>query len=337
LDGIYSQVECAAGELEVANAQAERAATQLAELGTIGHFSANDILRTFATIAYENDRLDEVEILLDRCVEIVRIGRPIFLLLARLELARLANARGDAAGALAEADRAGSALGPSIRSPLSERVDAYRARLLAEHGDPQGARAITTKLTPGRARSVAEIRCHLAEKDAAGARAVLESMPPASTPRTALETALLEARIAIESTDDDTEIAVAIDRALALGRAGGFARTLADEGPELSAALARVLRRQPADPYSDTLAPILERAIAARPAQNVPLFGGVVLSERELTVLKYLATRLATREIATELFVSMNTLRTHSKNIYRKLGVDSRAGAVEAAHTLGIL
>lgn len=44
-----------------------------------------------------------------------------------------------------------------------------------------------------------------------------------------------------------------------------------------------------------------------------------MLSHRELTVLKYLATRLTTREIATELCVSMNTLRTHTRSIYRKL------------------
>ena len=67
------------------------------------------------------------------------------------------------------------------------------------------------------------------------------------------------------------------------------------------------------------------------------LFGGLRLSERELTVLKYLSTRLATREIAAELFVSMNTFRTHTKSIYRKLGVDSRAAAVEAAREYGIL
>ena len=71
--------------------------------------------------------------------------------------------------------------------------------------------------------------------------------------------------------------------------------------------------------------------------QQVVLFGGVALSERELTVLKYLATRLTTREIAAELYVSMNTLRTHTKSIYRKLGVESRAEAAAAARTAGIL
>jgi LuxR family maltose regulon positive regulatory protein len=55
------------------------------------------------------------------------------------------------------------------------------------------------------------------------------------------------------------------------------------------------------------------------------------LSERELAVLRLLPTGLTFAEIGSELFVSKNTVRTHAQNIYRKLGVDSRADAVAAA------
>ena len=48
------------------------------------------------------------------------------------------------------------------------------------------------------------------------------------------------------------------------------------------------------------------------------------LSSRELTVVRYLASRLTYKEIAAELFVSTNTLKTHVKRIYQKLGVSSR-------------
>ena len=50
-----------------------------------------------------------------------------------------------------------------------------------------------------------------------------------------------------------------------------------------------------------------------------------------------LATSLTTREIASELFVSQNTLKTHLKSIYRKLGADSRRTAVAAARSYGVL
>ena len=60
------------------------------------------------------------------------------------------------------------------------------------------------------------------------------------------------------------------------------------------------------------------------------------LSSRELTVVRYLASRLTYKEIAAELFVSTNTLKTHVKRIYQKLGVSSRMEAVTEARRLGL-
>jgi LuxR family transcriptional regulator, maltose regulon positive regulatory protein len=61
------------------------------------------------------------------------------------------------------------------------------------------------------------------------------------------------------------------------------------------------------------------------------------LTDRELTVLRYLPTRLSNREIASELYVSMNTLKSHLRSTYSKLGVESRAAAIERATHLGLL
>ena len=61
------------------------------------------------------------------------------------------------------------------------------------------------------------------------------------------------------------------------------------------------------------------------------------LSERELAVLRLLPTRLSNREIARELYVSINTVRSHVQAIYRKLGVSTRAEAVAQARELGLL
>jgi LuxR family maltose regulon positive regulatory protein len=61
------------------------------------------------------------------------------------------------------------------------------------------------------------------------------------------------------------------------------------------------------------------------------------LSERELDVLRLLPSRLSQREIAAELYVSFNTIRTHTRVIFRKLGVTSRADAVTRARELGLL
>ncbi len=61
------------------------------------------------------------------------------------------------------------------------------------------------------------------------------------------------------------------------------------------------------------------------------------LTERELAVLRYLPSPLSQREIAGELYVSLNTVKTHCKAIYRKLGVDGRKPAVQAARDHGLL
>jgi LuxR family maltose regulon positive regulatory protein len=61
------------------------------------------------------------------------------------------------------------------------------------------------------------------------------------------------------------------------------------------------------------------------------------LSDRELEVLRLLNTAMSGPEIARELFVSPNTLRTHTKHIFSKLEVNSRRAAVHRAGELGLI
>ncbi|MGI9623842.1 MAG: helix-turn-helix domain-containing protein, partial [Acidimicrobiales bacterium] len=61
------------------------------------------------------------------------------------------------------------------------------------------------------------------------------------------------------------------------------------------------------------------------------------LSDRELEVLDQLAGGLSYREIGTELFVSRNTVKSHVRHVYTKLGVASRAAAIQEARRLGLV
>jgi LuxR family maltose regulon positive regulatory protein len=61
------------------------------------------------------------------------------------------------------------------------------------------------------------------------------------------------------------------------------------------------------------------------------------LGDRDLDVLRLLASELSGPDIACELTVSLNTMRTHTKNIYMKLGVNNRRAAVRRAQELGLL
>ena len=77
--------------------------------------------------------------------------------------------------------------------------------------------------------------------------------------------------------------------------------------------------------------------IAGQPVPTQP--SGLIepLSERELDVLRLLATDLDGPDIARHLHVSLNTMRTHSRNIFRKLQVNNRRAAVRRASELGLL
>jgi LuxR family transcriptional regulator, maltose regulon positive regulatory protein len=106
------------------------------------------------------------------------------------------------------------------------------------------------------------------------------------------------------------------------------ARALADQ--------ARELVDQSTEP--GMLPALLEQtaqALGSRPPQPVPM--AAPLTERELVVLRLLPTRLSAREIARELDVSANTVRSQVQAIYRKLQANSRAEAVTQARQLGLL
>jgi LuxR family maltose regulon positive regulatory protein len=60
-------------------------------------------------------------------------------------------------------------------------------------------------------------------------------------------------------------------------------------------------------------------------------------SSRELEILRYLSTGLSNREIAAELYISLNTMKTHVRSLYRRLGVSSRSQAVAAGRARGLL
>jgi LuxR family maltose regulon positive regulatory protein len=117
-----------------------------------------------------------------------------------------------------------------------------------------------------------------------------------------------------------------------LGGPAGFVRHFRDAGAPLEPLQSGADPHPRAAVHARTLRHATYRpdaAITAGPAET--------LSERELDVLRLLATTLSGPEIAKELFVSVNTLRTHTKHIFAKLDVKTRRAAVERAHALGHL
>jgi LuxR family maltose regulon positive regulatory protein len=106
------------------------------------------------------------------------------------------------------------------------------------------------------------------------------------------------------------------------------------------AALLRAAAREAHGEQKRIAPSYLRRLLAAinNTAGNAPASQGLIepLSERELDVLRLLGTDLDGPDIARELIVSLSTVRTHTQNIYAKLGVNNRRAAVRQAEQLNL-
>jgi LuxR family maltose regulon positive regulatory protein len=125
-----------------------------------------------------------------------------------------------------------------------------------------------------------------------------------------------------------------LDRAVALAEPEGYVRVFIDAGPRMAALLKLAARQRNAPGY-------VRRLLAAIvTAEGPPARGQALiepLSERELEVLRLLQGDLDGPDIARELVVSLSTVRTHTQNIYAKLGVNSRRAAIHRAAELDLL
>ncbi|WP_211237872.1 tetratricopeptide repeat protein [Cohnella panacarvi] len=130
-----------------------------------------------------------------------------------------------------------------------------------------------------------------------------------------------------------------LERSLTLAEPEGYVRTFVDEGQPMANLLEIAANQGIAPAYARRLLAALGRVDTLREPRTKPFKKLLLepLSERERDVLRFLATDLSGPDIARELIISLNTLRTHTKNIYDKLEANSRREAVRRAIELGLL
>jgi LuxR family maltose regulon positive regulatory protein len=285
----------------------------------------------------ERNQLDAAALDLGRAMELAdQWWRPPVFVFAAIEMALLRFAQGSTAEAfdlLAEAQT--RAHGVTLR----QRLDAVDAALWLRAGDVERATALRRELPAGgrltalldarllRAQGEVERSLHQIDAAEAGARSLQDR----------IGAHLLRARVLVP--DDESAAMGELHRAIDLGRWEGFVQLFTEDLVDLEGML-RSWLGEGDDPYAfGLLAAVADRGRRRAPALD-PAARPVVaeaLSSRERVVLHYLATSLANKEIAGELHMSVNTLKTHLKSIYRKLGARTRQAAVSSARQQRLL
>jgi LuxR family maltose regulon positive regulatory protein len=296
-----------------------------------------------AWVAYYRDDLGEATRYLDQAEATSAADfRPMTLMAAILR-ARVQRARGDLAGALSMVATAHRDLA-GWRPPRSlwRWLVLTEAELRSTAGQAQPASAIRKRLDEDRPLSGGEAmvlaRLQLAEGDPAGAAAALAPCLDGSAADGFLtiqaEMWLLDA-LAHDALADHDQAAVSLERALDLAVHGGLQRSFLDAGAPARSLLARYRQRLPTHwSYLDELL-----QVSAESAQVTVVAPKLIdhLTDREHTVLRYLPSLMTYEEIAADLYVSLNTVKTHAYGIFRKLGVTGRRQAVRSARELHLL
>ena len=212
-----------------------------------------------------------------------------------------------------------------------------RARLHALAGDPERARSVLGEIAGEPWMIVAVLRARLLL--AAGEpEAAIEALEGATTPvilaRTRVERALLLA-VALDQIGASERAARSLEEALALAEPSGHRWAFQTIGGSAEPLLRDRIRRGTRHrAFIGHLLDSLADPGCERPTITPPL---EPLSEREQTILRYLPTSLSNKEMAAELFITTNTVKTHLRSIYRKLDVEHRRDAIERARELSLL
>jgi len=310
-----------------------------------------DLYVGMSQIVFERNDLDTTAQLLRRSQELgEHTGLPQNRYRWRVSMARLRHAEGDVPGALGLlAEAAQMYTGDFF--PNVQPVAALTARLLAAQGrfgealrwaGEQGLSADDDVSYLHEFEHVTLARVLLAQNTAASTSQAVRLLGRLLTAAEAgartgsvIEILVLQA-LAHHAHGDTPGALGALGRAVTLAEPQGYIRVFADAGPPMPVLLRAAAKLHAWPDYVHRLVDACAGDSThrpGRPAQDLidPL------SERELVVLRLLASDLDGPAIARELMVSLNTLRTHTRNIYAKLGANSRREAVRRARDLDLL
>lgn len=326
--GALALVDLWDGRLHRAHDSAARAMVLASRADLIGHPSSAEALLVLGAVARERGQTGRAELYLDQALApAARLQRSVVLGMHAVERATLDLVVGDPERGV-ERILAFLASGQwRLPQLVANRLRIVEARLRLATGDL--ASTLLAMEAPDWPRTAASaplaVQAAVRSGDVDLARRFLADWPSTAVEaEVALWTAVVE-----DLSGDHDSARRAMTEALSLAEADGHVRLFIDAGPEAIALLRAVATTHPT-PY---LLRILEHDPASAGATRNPLG----LSPRELVILRYLPSQLSNAELAAQLYVSQNTLKTHLRSIYRRLEVSGRRDAVAAAERLGLV
>ena len=348
-----ADIRIAQGRLGEAESTYEQALQLANEQGTPVLRGTADMHVGLSELSLERDDLDvAVQHLLTSRESGEHAGLPQNAYRWRVAMARVRKAEGDPGAAL-ELLHAAEGLYLSDFFPRVRPIAALKARVWVAQGRlddalrwarEQGlsaeddlsylrefehvtlARVLLARSIQDRADRTAREAAELIER-------LLRAAQEGSRTGTVIELLVLQA-LALQIQGNAPAALASLERALALAEPEGYIRMFVDEGLPMAILLEAASTRQIAPTYVRRLLAALGPAGDTAPATQRLV---EPLSDRELEVLRLLATDLDGPDIARELVVSLHTVRSHTKSIYAKLGVNNRRTAIRRAEELDLL
>ncbi len=324
--GSLAHAEARAGDLHRATSWASESVRFAAEHGLEGHLSSIDTKLTLGMLARERNDLPEAAQRLEEAGVLARKAKRTAVVAMQLaESCLLAIGTGEHTAAITAAESFRRDVARQAVPRVASTLLAAEARLWTSMGDLERAERLLSLSVPMLDTLSAAAALALERRDVDTARSVLEAWPALETVKARLERLIWTAVLAEEVGEQETATS-RMASALRLGETYGHLRTFVDAGIVADRLIRRCADAEPTSYAGTVLA-------AARPQAN----SKSNLSGRELAVLRRLATPESNRIIAERLFISTNTLKTHLRRIYRKLGVSNRREAVHRAVAEGLI
>ncbi|MFN2234801.1 MAG: LuxR C-terminal-related transcriptional regulator [Anaerolineales bacterium] len=315
---------------------------------------AGEVLEGLGELYLELNQLDEAADCLWEAIELTKQWRDVAALEAYITLARVKQAQGDWEAARDAIDKAMDlAIKFDVVDFDDRMVKMWQARLWIGFGDLDQAERWAAEIRLQDPSEIStwehieptEYQLRLRESLVATILLVKQKKYAEALDRidwyiqvfkqqgrtlTMLEAMLLKAE-ALYGMQAHQDAMVVFNQVVEQAEPAGYMRLFLDQGEPVK----QLLRRSPQTAYTDALLSAFEGVRPKPDRITQPLVEP--LSPRELDVLRLLPTNLTTPEMAETLYIGVNTVRSHIKNIYSKLGVHKRSEAVTKARDLDII